>query len=420
MPTNVFGEEIVNNNPNVLPDDFLSTSFKLDELEKVEGGQPAATKTSATPAATPAAPVKKPVATKTAPAKTADGEEEETEEEKNARLEASAKSALELFQAAPKDEPAETEGKEEEEETKEEETEETQFSALSKELYKLNIFQAELDEQGNETPVVANTAEEFKTLFEEQSNSKGAQWIDGFLTRFGDDKKDFFHAVFINGVDPHKYFSIASSIEKLEGLDLANESNQERVVREFYRRSGMSEENVDKSITRFKDTAELQNQAEQLHPLVVEQDKNSLFKLEETKKAQLQQEQRNDAQYKASVAKILRDKLTEKEFDGIAVNDKVAQKAFDFIYAKNWKTPDGTMLTDLDVWFKNLDKPENHPLKVKLALMAINNLDLSKVKQKALTNEVNTLFQNLKTKQVKSSSTIKQAQQKDSWADALK
>lgn len=423
MPTNLFGEEIVDGNVNVLPQDFLSTSFKVDELEKLGAdGKPIeakATPSSVTPTTAPAKPAAKVVP----PVKKDDkAEGEETEEEKKARLKASADEALKNFLIPNTDETPSTEDVPEEGdegEIKVEGDDETEFSSLSKELYKLRIFEAPVDDEGNEAPIIANTAEEFKTLFEEQSNSKGAQWIDNFLTRFGDDKKDFFHAVFINGVDPQKYFSVASSIEKLEGLDLANETNQERVVREFYKRSGMTAENIDKTVTRLKEIAELQNQAEQFHPLVVDQDKASLLKLEEDRKLSLQNEQRADAQYKASVSRILMDKLKEKEFDGIAVNDKVAQKAFEFIYSKPWRAPDGTLLTDLDVWFKNLDKPENHALKVKLGLLAINNLDLSKVKQKALTQEVNTLFSNLKTKQVKAS-TIKKAQETNSWAEALK
>lgn len=398
MPRDIFGSEESTITPKVFKEENGGSAegfaFKIDELEKVETPASNSQQSQNQPSTTtpknvsPKPTLKKPVTQKTGE------QEEEIVEEKPSPDEA----VNEFFKA--EEVPSETK----EEETKEEVEEgatDNQWEAYSKELYNLGVFISDADEEGNETQRIAKTPEEFRTLFEEQSNAKGAEWLDGFLTRFGEDRKNFFHSVFVNGVDPQKYFAISSQLESMKGLDLTKDVNQEKVVREFYRRNGLSQEKIDGTVQRLKDIAELQNQAESFHPALVQQDEEALLEENRQKESERQQEARTDVMYKNSISKIFNEKLKAKEFDGIPLTPAMAQKAFDYMYGKTWKTPDGKFLTDLDVWYQSLQRPENHALKVKLALLAVNNFDLSKVKQKAITQESNALFQSLKKKEIK-------------------
>lgn len=397
---NIFGQD---SEGQVAEGDFLNSTFQdVDNLEKI-------TKTAVQQTTKP--PVKPPVKK--------EGEEEIVDEKKPDPLEA----VKGFFTTEEKkDGVVVAEG---DDKTKNDtETgggdDDNQFKTLSEELYNLNIFQPLFDEEGNEIKEVASTPEEFKQLFENQANNKVGEMLDEFLTRFGDDKRKLFDAVFVKGLDPNKYFTTAVQLDKMKGLDLTVEANQERVVREFYKRNGMPEEKIAPKIQRLKDIAELQSEAEGYHPILIQQDDDNLVTQETQAQQKIAQESRNDKLYQQSITKILVDKIKEKDFDGLPVNDKIANDAFSFLYDKTHKDPaTGKKLTDFDVWVMNLNRPENHTLKVKVALLAKSNFDLSKVKQKAITTETNKLFAGLEKKS-NQKSKITQPDDNSGWSTLLK
>mgnify|MGYP003594970179 CR=1 FL=1 len=262
-----------------------------------------------------------------------------------------------------------------------------QFEVLSKELYTLGVFNPEFDEEGNEIPIIAKSGQEFKELFESQIQTGMYAMLENHLSRFGEDRLQLFDAIFTKGVDPKQYLPTYNQVQDLKSLSLDDESAQELVVREFYKRAGLSDEKVNAKIQRLKDTAELQGDAEEFHPQLVAQDEAKLKKQEEDRENEIKMEEQRDAAYKASIVKILSEKIKAKDFDGISVNDKVARETFDFLYNKKWKGADGKKFTDFDKFILELNKPENHALKVKVGLLAKQNFDLSKVQKKAVSED---------------------------------
>jgi hypothetical protein len=92
---------------------------------------------------------------------------------------------------------------------------------------------------------------------------------------------------------------------------------------------------------------------------------------------------------------VLSEKLKTKEFDGIPINQRLAEEVQDMLLAKKWKNSAGETLTDFDVEILNLKKPENHELKAKVALLLKILKDdptLSTIKKAGVTKETNTLF----------------------------
>lgn len=276
-----------------------------------------------------------------------------------------------------------------------------QFEVLSKELYTLGVFNPEFDEDGQEVPVIAKSGQEFKELFESQIQTGMYAMLENHLSRFGEDRLQLFDAIFTKGVDPKQYLPTYNQVQDLKSLSLDDESAQELVVREFYKRAGLSDEKVNAKIQRLKDTAELQGDAEEFHPQLVAQDEAKLKKQEEDRENEIKMEEQRDASYKASIVKILSEKIKAKDFDGISVNDKVARETFDFLYNKKWKGADGKKFTDFDKFILELNKPENHALKVKVGLLAKQNFDLSKVQKKAVSEESSELFKELAQKKKK-------------------
>lgn len=298
----------------------------------------------------------------------------------------------------------EEEGEEKEEDKSKEDEEEdlNQFESLSKELYRAGVFVPDIDENGEEIEHVADNPEAFKKLFDYQKRAGMMAMLENHLSRFGQDRLELFEAIFNKGVDPKQYIPVYNNIADFENLSLETEAAQEMVVREAYKRNGLPEDRISSKIQRLKDISELQSEAEDMKTLIVEQDKRNLKKQEDDKQAQLENEKRIDQEYKSSLVKILTEKIKQKDFDGIPVNERTAQKAFEYLYSKKWKSQDGKKLTDFEKLISDLDRPENYNLKVKIGLLALQNFDLSSVQKKAVSKESSELFQTLtkhKTKQ---------------------
>lgn len=290
-----------------------------------------------------------------------------------------------------------------------EEVDDNQFVTLSKELYKIGVFAPDVDEDGEEILHTAKTPEEFKQLFEYQKEGGMYAMLDAHLAKFGPDRLELFDAIFNKGVDPKEYIPVYNQIANFEALATDTEPNQEKIVREFLKRSGMPEDKIPNRIQRLKDISELQAEAEEALPIIIAQDKKALKDQEDAKMAGIQAEESRDKQYKSSIAKILTEKITEKEFDGIPVNQQSAQKTFDFLYNKKWVGADGKKFTDFDKFVLELNKPENHALKVKVGLLAQQNFDLSKVQKKAISKESSELFKEFTTKKTKQANTAAKA-----------
>jgi len=287
-----------------------------------------------------------------------------------------------------------------------------QFEALAKDLAEVGVFTYE-----DENPKLPTTAEEFLQKFEEEKQKGASTWLENFLSKHGEDRRELFDAIFVNGVDPKQWMTVYNEIENYENLDLASESNQEKVVRAYYKRGGWSDEKIQSKIDKLKSYQDLEEEATTLHPLIVAQDKEKLAEMEEEKVAELQKKEQLDIEYKASITKILQEKIKEKNIDGIPLDEKQAQKAYDFLYNKKWKTPSGELLTDFDKFILETKRPENIAERVKMALLKINNFDLSKIEKKAIAKESNKLFSSLAQRTEKKTNKQPVAGGNNPWAN---
>ena len=267
----------------------------------------------------------------------------------------------------------------------------SQFESLTQELYKAGIFNAPEGEE----PKIAKTAEEFATLFNEEKQAGASQWLEGYLSRFGEDRKEMFEAIFVNGVDPKEYLPTFNEVQSFENIDLELESNQELIVRSYYKKAGWSDDKINNKIEKLKSFADLEDESKTIHPILLGQEKEKLSVLSENKAEEQKNIIQADTEYKNSISKLLQDKVKEKQFDGIPLTEKDAQKAFDFLYSKKWKTKSGELLTDFDKFILDSKHPDNHSKRIKLALLELNNFDFSKIEKKAISKESNTLFSSL-------------------------
>lgn len=295
-----------------------------------------------------------------------------------------------------------------------EEEEANVYSTIAQEMLNHGIFTPETDDQGNELELDIDTPEKLLAKFEQDSRKRVADVIDKFLARYGDDYKDMFDNVFVKGVSPAEYLGRYTKIENLSKLDLTNEDNQERVVRELYRTEGRSSEYIEKRILQHKNYSDLADEATEAQRILIDREKKANEDSANQKQAEITRRQQIRNDYVTSVNKIITEKLKTKDFDGIPIDRKFAEQTFSYITQDKFQSGN-QLLTEFDKDILDLARPENHELKVKVAMllqMAKEDPQLTKLAKRAVTKETNQLFQGLNKKGLREKNNGKENQEK--------
>ena len=279
----------------------------------------------------------------------------------------------------------------EEEEEEEEDAAVNQFTALSRDLFKLGVFTKEDDE---EDPSV-NSAEEFLERFETEKKKGAIEVVQNFIGQFGEDYQQAFDAIFVKGVDPKEYFGTYDAIQNFSEMDLSQESNQIAVLKQALADQGFDPEDITTEVERLQNYGDLESVAAKHHKVLIKKEAAKLQKLEQDRSVELQRQAQYKQQYQQNVTSVLQEKLKTKEFDGIPLNPKLAGELQDFLLAEKWKTGSGETLTDFDRTILDLKRPENHEMKVKVALLLkILEKDptLSTIQKSGISKKSNELF----------------------------
>jgi len=272
------------------------------------------------------------------------------------------------------------------------EPEQTEFTALSNDLFRLGVFTKDEDE---EEDVLIKSPQEFLERFQNEKKKGAIEIVDNFIGQFGEDYQEAFDAIFVKGVNPKDYFTVYNNVVSFAELDLTIESNQERVVKQALLDQGFEPEDIDSEIERFKNYGDLETVATKHHKVLVKKEASKLQEMEQKAEQDLQVKAAQKSKYVANVQSIIQDKLKNKEFDGIPINPKLAGELQDFLIVDKWKTPSGENLTDFDRAILDMKRPENHEMKVKVALLLkILEKDptLSTIQKTGLTKKSDQLF----------------------------
>ena len=291
----------------------------------------------------------------------------------------------------------------------------TQFTALANDLYKLGVFTSDDDDV---EPV--NTAEEFLERFNEEKKKGASEIVQNFIGQFGEDYQEAFDAIFVKGVDPKEYFGTYNQVISFAEMNLSDESNQMKIMKQALTDQGFDLEDVDTEIERLKNYGDLESVATKHHKVLVKKEASKLQQMEAKSEQALMQKNAIKNQYITNVQTILQDKVKNKEFDGIPINPKLATELQDFLLVDKWKTPSGETLTDFDRAILDMKRPENHAMKVKLGLlmkMLEKDPTLSTIQRTGVSKKTDQLFGEVArqvTKQ-KSSSTGSSNAKPNQW-----
>jgi hypothetical protein len=300
------------------------------------------------------------------------------------------------------------------EEEEEEDAAVSQFTALSRDLFKLGVF---TKEDGEEDAVV-NSAEDFLERFEVEKKKGAIEVVQNFIGQFGEDYQQAFDAIFVKGVDPKDYFGTYNAIENFSEMDLSQETNQVAILKQALADQGFDPEDITTEIERLQNYGDLESVAAKHHKVLVKKEAAKLQQLEEQRTVELQRQAAYKQQYQQNVTTVLQEKLKTKEFDGIPLNPKLAGELQDFLLAEKWKTGSGETLTDFDRTILDLKRPENHEMKVKVALLLkILEKDptLSTIQKSGISKKSNELFGEVARQASKSSSGKSKSSTPTSW-----
>ncbi len=286
--------------------------------------------------------------------------------------------------------PAKPEAKADDED--EDDVAESPFVSLSKDLFKLGVFTKDDEEED----VVIETPEQFLEKFNSEKKKGAIEIVDNFIGQFGEDYQKAFDAIFVKGVDPKDYFGVYNNVVSFAELDLSNEDNQVKVIKQALADQGFDSEDITTEVERLRNYGDLETVASKHHKVLVKKEAAKLQQMEQQAEQQLQQKTMVRNQYIQNVQSVLQDKLKAKEFDGIPLNPKLASELQDFLLVDKYKTPSGETLTDFDKTILELKRPENHALKVKVGLLLkILEKDptLSTIQRTGVTKKSTQLFE---------------------------
>jgi hypothetical protein len=201
-------------------------------------------------------------------------------------------------------------------------------------------------------------------------------------------------------------------------MDLSEESNQMRIMKQALADQGFDAEDVETEIERLQNYGDLESVATKHHKVLVKKEAAKLQQLEQKSEAELRQKAQVRNQYIDNVQTILQEKVKSKEFDGIPINPKLATELQDFLLVEKWKTPTGETLTDFDRAILDMKRPENHATKVKLGLlmkMLEKDPTLSTIQRTGVTKQSNQLFGEVARQVTKSKSATSSGAKPNSW-----
>ena len=299
-------------------------------------------------------------------------------------------------------------------EEEEDDVAESPFVSLSKDLFKLGVFTQDDDEED----AVIETPEQFLEKFNAEKKKGAIEIVDNFIGQFGEDYQKAFDAIFVKGIDPKDYFGVYNNVVSFAELDLSNEDNQVRVIKQALTDQGFDTEDVTTEIERLRNYGDLETVASKHHKVLVKKEAAKLQQIEQQAEQQLQQKAMIRNQYIQNVQSVLQDKLKTKEFDGIPLNPKLASELQDFLLVDKYKTPSGETLTDFDKTILELKRPENHATKVKVGLLLkILEKDptLSTIQRTGVTKKSTQLFEEVARQTSKKPSSGGNAGKANSW-----
>lgn len=290
----------------------------------------------------------------------------------------------------------------------------SKFQALANDLVNLGVFSKE----EGEDDITISTPEEFLERFQSEKKKGAIEVVNNFIGQFGEDYQQAFQAIYVKGVDPKQYFTTYNNIASFSDLDLTKEDNQVKVIKQALSDQGFEPDDIETEVERLRNYGDLETVSARHHKVLIKKEATKLQELEHKAEQELQQKALIRNQYITNVQAVLEDKIKAKDFDGIPINPKLANEVQEFLLVDKYKTASGETLTDFDKTILELKRPENHAMKVKVALllkMLEKDPTLSTIQKAGVTKKSNQLFNEVARQVEKSPAKSNRPDTSKSW-----
>ena len=249
--------------------------------------------------------------------------------------------------------------------------------------------------------------ESFLAAMEETINNKAWSQLEELaLETYGEAGVQMIEDIFINKVPVQEYLQMFSNEQIVENVDLGVEANQERVFRLYLAKTGMDEDEIQDQLNYARDNDRLEAYSQKYHGKLVEKMQQERAALAQESEARVQVIRQKEEEREQLYADVLDGAIASGSIEGYPINEQAANELFDFVLSKPHVLPNGQRISEFE--YKLARMRQEDPSKfLAVAKLVQSNLDLSPVKRKAVTDETNSLFNNLKTKSKKSSPSNK-------------
>jgi len=278
------------------------------------------------------------------------------------------------------------------------------FEVFGKGLAKAGMLNLEEGEN------VEWSEETFLSKMDETIEKRAWDTLEGLaMETYGDAGVKLVEDLFINKAPIQQYLQMFANEQVVENVDLNDVANQERVVRLYLAKTGMDEDEIEDQVTFAVNNDRLGSYAQKYHGKLVERLNQEKDALVETSRQQVLAQRQRDEEREQSYASVLEKSIKTGEIEGYPINDKTANDLFSFVLDKPHQLPNGQRITEFE--YKLARMRQEDPSKfLALARLVQNDLDLTPVKQKGVSEETNSIFNDLKTKTKKSTKSSRSEQ----------
>lgn len=301
--------------------------------------------------------------------------------------------------------PAPVEEEEEEEvnleNDEDEEGDENQFEIFANGLIQAGMLNVEEGEE------IEWNEQTFLAKMNDTIEDKAWNQLEQLATEtYGEAGVQMIEDIFINKVPVQEYLQKFSNEQIVENVDLSVEANQERVFRLYLAKTGMDEDEIQDQLNYARDNDRLEAYSQKYHTKLVEKMQQERAVLAQESEARVQVMRQKEEEREQLYADVLDKAIASGTIEGYPLNEQAANELFDFVLSKPHVLPNGQRISEFE--YKLAKMRQEDPSKfLAVAKLVQSNLDLSPVKRKAVTEETNSLFNNLKTKSKKSSPSNK-------------
>lgn len=259
----------------------------------------------------------------------------------------------------------------EEESSKKVTSEDVDYKGLTEYLVESGIWK---DFEGREE--LEFNSETFQNLWKAQAENSAKEYIQEEKSQFGQAANQLLDYL-KDGGTIEDFTSNYSQQLDIESIDLADDSGQEQVVKEYYESIGWKPEKIKKFIEGLKDNLELKSEAEDC--------KTKLVEAIESERQEMIKEQEAIAQDRKLRVESFNKSVRESIYKDSDLADREKKELDKFIFEYNYQDSQGNRYSE---FMKKMGEINQDPKKYQKFLKLIKNFDT--VEDKKITEKETT------------------------------